>query len=364
MNAVTEIRPQPALQEIETQPLASVLPSLHPSARDALNHWLRRRMSPVFWASGSEYEINWSAAAQPLWHVVVELTAGAHRAWLALDGFAAIDPLMVGEPLTLMPAPLRQLAVQRVIARLLGNAPKALAATADVRAIHWNAPLTDAAACRLFFTIVRRGDRVQSTGALLFETATALEWFDQILPVDETSRGARANVRVPLHVQLGRSKLPMTELSELRVADVVWIETASITRDGVAIELSTAENDCIWKGRARHHQLRLVEAGAPTDVTAKESARATVAANTKGVQVMSTERWRLDVPVTFELGTLSMKVDAMEQLQPGQIIDLPQDVATATVTLRVAGTRVAEGALIVVGKRLGVRIGRMFGCTE
>lgn len=364
MNAVTELRASPARDEPHIQSLASVLPALDPSARDALNHWLRRRVSPVFWASGSEYEIAWSAAAEPIWHVVAELSAGAHRAWLALDGFAAIDPLMVGEPLTLMPAPLRHLAVQRVIARLLSNAPKALASAVDVRAIHWNAPLSDTAACRLFFTVTRRDDRVQSAGALLFETAAALEWLDQILPVDETSRSARLNVHVPLHLRLGSSKLPMTELGELRAGDVVWIETASITRDGVAIELSIAEHECIWKGRARRHQLRLVAAGVPSNVTAKKPARATVAANTEEVQVMNAERWRLDVPVTFELGTLTMKVDAMEQLQPGQIVDLPQDVATATVTLRVAGAPVAEGALIVVGKRLGVRISRMFGSIE
>lgn len=351
-----------ACDEPETQPLAAALPSIEPSVRDALNNWLQRRMAPVFWVSGSEYEISWRAAAEPSWQVIVELTAGAHRAWLALDGFAAIDPLMVGEPLTLMPVPLRHLAVQRLIARVFSNAPRALAVAADVRAIQWNAQLSQAGSCRLMFTITRRADRVQSIGALLFDTAAALEWLDEVLPVDDSSRRARAHVRVPLDLRLGHSKLPMNELSELRAADVVWIETASIARDGVAIELVTAEQESIWKCRARRHELRMVAAGVPA--AAASSQEAPLASNPKGVQVMSAERWRLDVPVTFELGTLSMKVDEIEQLQPGQIVDLPQDVATATVTLRVAGAPVAEGALIVVGKRLGVRISRMLARSE
>jgi type III secretion system YscQ/HrcQ family protein len=363
MHGVSERRVPAVEDEPEHQTLASVLPSVEPAARDALNHWLKRRMTPTFPVGDSEYEVTWHAAAEPTWHVVVEVTAGAHRAWLALDGFAAIDPLMVGEPLTLMPAPLRQLVVQRMIARVLANAPRALAAAADVRAIHWNAPLNDAGACRLLFTLTRRADGVQSIGALLFETTAALEWLDQVLPVDDASRRSRASIRVPLQLRLGHSKLPMTELGELRRDDVVWIETASITRDGIAIELGTTDQECIWKGRARRHELRLVTAGVPT-ATAKEAARASVATTIKGAQVMSAERWRLDVPVTFELGTLNMKVDAIEQLQPGQIVDLPQDVATATVTLKVAGAPVAEGALIVVGKRLGVRIGRMLGSVE
>lgn len=335
------------------------MPSVDSAVRDALNNWLRRRIAPVFRLSGNEYEIRWLVAADPRWQVVVELAAGTHRAWLALDGFAAIDPLMVGEPLSLMPVPLRNLVVHRVIARLLSAAPKALAAAADVRAIHWNVPLSTAASCRLMFTITRRSDRVQSMGALVFETAAAIEWLDATLAVDDASRSIGANVRVPLHLRIGRSMLPTNELSALRPGDVVWIETASIARAGLAVELGTAEQECIWRCRVQRHALRIVAAGTPV-----ESARTAVTGNTRGAQVMSAERWRLDVPVTFELATLSMKVNEIEHLQPGQIVELPQDVATASVSLRVAGTPVAEGTLIVVGKRLGVRVARVLARTE
>lgn len=364
MHGVIERRVERAFKTPEAPSLAAVLPSVEPSVRDALDNWLRRRMAPVFRVGGSEYEIQWRAVAAPSWQVIVELAVGAHRAWLALDGFAAIDPLMVGEPMTLMPEPLRYLAVQRLIARVLSGAPRALAMAVDVRSVQWNAASNNASACRLMFTITRRADRVQSTGALLFDDSATLQWLDEVLPVDDASCRARARVSVPLYLRLGQSKLPMNELSELRAADVVWIETASIARDGVAIELVTAEQECVWKGRARRHELRLAAPGVPAAAAFKVATEASTAANLTEGRVMSAERWRLDVPVTFELGTLSMQVDQIEQLQPGQIVDLPQEVATATVTLRVAGTPVAEGALIVVGKRLGVRIGRILARTE
>ena len=365
MHGMSELRLQRACEEPDTPGLAAALPSVEPPVRDALNHWLRRRMAPVFRIGGSEYEVTWRAVTEPRWHVIVELTAGVHRAWLALDGFAAIDPLMVGEPLTLMPAPLRQLAIQRLIARVVTNAPRALAAALDVRSVQWDAHLSDSGGCRLMFDITRRTDGVRSMAALLFESPAALAWLDEILPVDDASRRLRARVRVPLHLQLGHSNVPMNELGALRAEDVVWIETASIVRDGVAIEVVTAGQECVCKGRARRHELKLVTAGPAATAASKEAARASVAATIIEVQAegqaMSAERWRLDVPVTFDLGTLNMQVDEVEQLQPGQVIELPQDVAAATVTLRVAGAPVAEGGLIVVGKRLGVRIDRVLG---
>ena len=79
---------------------------------------------------------------------------------------------------------------------------------------------------------------------------------------------------------------------------------------------------------------------------------------------MDAQRWQLDVPVTFDLGELHLKIADLERLQPGHILELQQDVATATVALRLAGRRVAEGTLIAVGKRLGVRIGTITARQE
>ena len=71
---------------------------------------------------------------------------------------------------------------------------------------------------------------------------------------------------------------------------------------------------------------------------------------------MQPQRWQLDVPVSFDLGELHLKIADLELLQPGHLIELEQDVATISVGLRVGERIIARGMLVAIGKRLGVRV--------
>lgn len=71
---------------------------------------------------------------------------------------------------------------------------------------------------------------------------------------------------------------------------------------------------------------------------------------------MNDESPALDIPVTFDLGEVAVALRDLERIQPGYLFELPQDAVHATVNLRVSGTLVAEGRLVAIGKRLGVRI--------
>lgn len=338
--------------------LESALATIDPQTRDALNEWLSRRCAPTFQLGGEEFEIRWLQSAGQQWHVLIDLGAGNYRALLALDGFAALDPLLVGEPFTLMPNALRSLAVQRFVARVLSYVPPALANTLEMRAILWEGRGLPDWRCRLPF-LMRRRDGTQLTGTLLFETPAALQWLDCVLPVDQTSNARRLQLATPLRLTLGQSKVSSTALQSLDPGDVVWIENASITREGVAIELVAPAARSSWRCRARRESLRIVSATEPSS-PAKSKSSAPLqasAASGAGVPPMDAQRWQLEVPVTFDLGELQLQVADLERLQPGHIIELPQDVSTATVSLRVADRCIAEGTLIAVGKRLGVRIG-------
>jgi len=79
---------------------------------------------------------------------------------------------------------------------------------------------------------------------------------------------------------------------------------------------------------------------------------------------MDATHWQLDVPVTFDLGELHLQTADLERLQPGNVIELQQDVATAAVSLRIADRRIAEGTLVTIGKRLGVRISTVMAQRE
>lgn len=67
-----------------------------------------------------------------------------------------------------------------------------------------------------------------------------------------------------------------------------------------------------------------------------------------------------EVPVTFDLGELALPLTQIERLQPGALLQLPQDVSDATIQLRVGDSLVAQGVLVAIGKRIGVRITRVY----
>jgi type III secretion protein Q len=343
---------------VNVSSLESALATIDPPTRDVLNEWLSRRCAPTFQLVSEQYELHWLQSAGQQWHVLIELGAGNYRALLALDGVAALDPLLVGEPFTLMPSALRGLVVQRLVARILGGAPSALANTLEVRAILWEGRGLPDWRCRLPF-LLRRQDGAQLTGTLLFESAAALKWLDGVLPVDCTSNAKRLSLATPIRLALGESKIPSKALQSLDAGDVVWIESASITREGVAIGLTAPAARSSWRCRARRESLRIVSS-AELNSSAKPKSSVPLQASAvagAGVPSMDAQRWQLEVPVTFDLGELQLQLADLERLQPGHIIELPQDISTATVSLRVSDRCIAEGTLIAVGKRLGVRIG-------
>lgn len=339
--------------------LASQLVTVDPATCAVLNEWLLRRPAPVFRMGESEYELRWVARADLHWHVMMELACGTHRAVMALDGLAAADPLLVGEPLALMPEPLRNLAIYRLIARALWSAPAVISQALDVRAVRWESQRLPEWPCQLSFSLTRRPEGTRLLGVILFETAAALQWLHVSLPIDAASGLARLALDLPLRLVLGRTSIAMDDLAGLDAGDVVWIESAAVTREGVAVELLAPMARRRWRCRAQHSTLRILSAADDAEACAADAPGGAHRTPEKGGRVMSAERSLLETPVTFDLGEITMKVQELERLQPGQVIDLPQDVAAATVALRVAGRRIAEGMLVAVGRRLGVRISRI-----
>lgn len=352
---------------VDSAPVAALLPTIDGATRDVVNEWLSRRSAPVFRIGEEEFEIRWLDQVGTL-SLVIELNVGAHRALLALDGLAAFDPLLIGEPFLLMPEPLRDLAIQRLLARVLANAPAALVESLDVRAVHWDGPQLPDWSCRLPFVLRRRPAGTQLLGCLLVESAQGLKWLHGTLPVDASSERARLNLPMPLRLALGKSLVPARALHELEPGDVVWIESASIARDGVGVALTAPRDRISWQCRVQHRSLRVINAGVagtgnenafspPTPPSAAQP-------QSSGVQSMEAQRWQLDVPVTFDLGELNLKTMDLELLQPGHIIELQQDVSTIAVGLRVGERMIARGTLVAIGKRLGVRVSTILAQPE
>jgi type III secretion system YscQ/HrcQ family protein len=258
-----------------------------------------------------------------------------------------------------MPESLRTLAICRQLARAVWNAPAAISHALEVHAVHWQPERLLDWPCQLSFSLTRRPEGTSLRGAILFESASALQWLHASLPIDAASGRARLALELPLRLVLGRSNITGDDLAGLDSGDVVWIESAGVTREGVAIELLAPLARRRWRCRAQRSTLRIVSAADDAEASAAEAPGGAHRTLEKGGRVMSVERSLLETPVTFDLGEINMKVQELERLQPGQIIDLPLEVSAATVALRVAGRRIAEGMLVAVGRRLGVRISRI-----
>lgn len=354
---------EPEQPAATVQPIASLLPTVDATTRDILNEWLSRRSAPLFRVGDRELQLAWRSTSDGQLPIVIELTAGAHFALLALDSLAVFDPLLVGEPFLLMPEPLRDLVIQRWVARALLGAPAALTEALDVRAVYWNVPQLPDWSCRLPFVIRRRPEGTQLNGCLLFEKASALQWLHSVLPVDEASAHARLQLPVPMRLSLGQSVVNSSALRAMEPGDVVWIENASLARDGVSVDLIAPKDRYRWRCWARQRTLQ-VAASAHHSVATTTHPSPSASIDPAGVKTMESQRWQVEVPVTFDLGELSLKTSDLELLQPGHIIELQQDVATIAVSLRVGDRIVARGSLVAVGKRLGVRIGTVFAQAE
>lgn len=326
-----------------------VFQNIEPAARDAINTWLDARGEARFRVGEHEFELQWTEPSFAAMCFGVELAFGPHRLLMALDGFTAANALLVADPFELMPAPLRDLVVQHVLARFIALLPASIADAADVRAVHWDHAALPDWNCVLGFTLRRLPEGQESQGIIATDSPASLLWLHEKLPTLPRSP-TRANLPAPLSIVLGRTGVDLRALRDLEQGDVIWIETARPTREGLSAQLRTANGSHAWACRIRHQSLHIL-ATQPHGLDVASADRKEV--------TMNTERSTLEIPVTFDLGELQVPVQELERMQPGRLFELPMDAVDATVSLRVAGRIIAEGTLVTVGKRIGVRIAQV-----
>ncbi len=171
--------------------LAALLAVIDAPTRDIVNEWLTRRGRPVFQVGEQPFEIEWLDTIDGALPLVIELHVGAHRgvAGARRSRPRSIRCLSASRSCS-CPEPLRDLAIQRLVARVLASAPAALVEAVDVRAIRWDAPQLPEWNCRLPFVLRRRPEGTQLMGCLLVESAQGLKWLHETLPIDASSQQA------------------------------------------------------------------------------------------------------------------------------------------------------------------------------
>jgi type III secretion protein Q len=347
--------------------VAPFLRHVDPASRDSINAWLASHDPVNFRVGSREFELKWTEPFPDNMQVGVAMAFGGRQVLLTLDGFAAVDPLLVGEPFASMPLSLRDLVVARLMAQFLVLLQPALAEAMDLRAVHWSSGSAPRGDCMLGFTLARMPEGTESQGVLVADSPATLDWLSRQLPTSGVS-AARSLLGLPitLAIFLGSTPLSLAAIRDLAPGDVVWIETAHQRRDGIAATLASGGGIPQWNCRMKRGGLVITErcAGTGSLISIANPISLVSGDGRTGVEThfpslgetMNQTRSALEIPVTFDLGQLTVSLKDLEALQPGHLFDLPCEVANATVNLRVSGTLVAEGKLVVIGRRLGVRV--------
>jgi type III secretion system YscQ/HrcQ family protein len=338
------------------EPLASHLQHSDPALAAVVNRWLLRRNGATMRVGARAFALQWlPALTEPALSnacLSLQLACQQHRAQLWLADLAAVDPRLVGELFTALPAPIKELVIQRVLADFLAMLPPSLAAALEVQSLHWGA--APRAAQRIAFVLKRDG--VQTHGLLCADTTDELRWLDDNLPLGDRPPPPAPRTDLPLAAtfHLGRTMAAARHVRALRDGDVLRLGRGSIGRDGIAATLHVAQQQRQWPCRLRRRSATLLSADHGT-------AAVTLDYHPQEQPPMTApQALDFEVPVDVELAPLSLTLAQIERLLPGQALELPQDVSEAAVTLRVHGQAIAQGKLIVIGRALGVRVERVF----
>lgn len=149
-----------------------------------------------------------------------------------------------------------------------------------------------------------------------------------------------------LRAEIGRSVLPVNELAQLAIHDVLRIEHAWISQDG---ELWLGQDSFGVRVRRDDTQLTIIQALGATGLKMSPS-EPPVSADGESISFD-----RIPVQLTFDLGERSLTLAELKALQPGQALDLGRPL-TSPVNIRANGALIGLGALIEIDGNLGVTI--------
>ncbi|MCW7539738.1 FliM/FliN family flagellar motor switch protein [Aquabacterium sp. A7-Y] len=351
--------------------LAAAVPTVDPAVAVAVNQWLARRRSARFQIGQRAYALRWKPAPARLAlgaaGFVLECASGAHRFGIALEDIGVIDARLAGAPFSQLPVAARDLVAERVLDDFLRLLPPRLSAGLELLALRWPTGGWDVPACALGYTLQRDPDGGSGDGLLFADGPATLAWLDAALPAtpDPAADARFAGVPLRVYVELPGIRVSLAQLRELEAGDVVQLPGAQLSPRGMSATLrARGHADWRWRCTVRRRTVSLE----PTPVERVDIALAghvealdAAAALSPPDDAMKMHPLSdVELPLSFTLGERLLTLDEIERLQPGQTLELPQDATDATVRIEVHGVAVAEGQLILMGRKLGVRVVRTF----
>jgi type III secretion protein Q len=175
-----------------------------------------------------------------------------------------------------------------------------------------------------------------------------------------------SEIRVPGYLLVGERRLTIKTLGGLRPGDVVLRAASPALR---ALDGTDAASDLELRwGPAGTHQFvarvtldgqHLVLNTDPTMIyTNDRPDLGTTDAES------STSIDELDLPVKFEIETVTLPLVQLSALRAGYVLELPATLRDARVRLVSYGQLIGIGELVTVGEQMGVRVIEMFGSHD
>ncbi|MET0357591.1 MAG: FliM/FliN family flagellar motor switch protein [Cellvibrio sp.] len=330
------------------------LPSLSELWLTTINQWVLCRSNLRATIASGDLELKWSADDFTAPVVVIRFASLEHRWALALQSLTAIDARLHGEPFMLMPETLRTFTLQKILNEFLAQFPPAVVANLHLAKVEWNFEAELESWQRFPFDLFNLTQGTQTKAALIVEEPKTLKWLSDQLPfakVKKTDLAGSLDIQTRLH--LGTTLLPLQEIKQLGIGDLLWIQNAHHTKRGLQLSFDvTADNaNTRFQAHWRHTKLTIARHIADGASILTENQNYFAERSTMQIEIE-----QLELPITFDLGELSFPISDIELLAPDYVFELPTEAADAIVNLRVHGKLIAQGNLVTVGRRLAVRL--------
>lgn len=322
----------------------------------ALNAWMLTRPNGLCQLRNRTLQFEWQTLVRCTSTMHATFECQGYRWIVGLESLRVFDERLVGEPFMSMSTFLRTLTVEKLLSEILEQLPADIARNIDVAAITWEAPHFPDSWLELPFILRNTVQHTISHGVFLIEQPEGLNWLNQHLPAPENTKNllSRALLRQRLPVNIGSTSLSIQQIQQLEAGDVVWIETAKIERQGLQawLKLHAGQTTNVYRGHLKQRRLILSDPSLSKQHIGETAFPLTTTSNS----AMEIDIAKVELPVTFDLGEITLSLAELERLGEQHIIELPQEAADARVNLRVHGTCMAQGRLMVVGRRLAVRL--------
>lgn len=193
-------------------------------------------------------------------------------------------------------------------------------------------------------------------------------------PAQPVSRRARLGAcPIPLRLELGRTRLDLASLRQIEPGDIVAVDEWRPRGPALGVQLYAGRRgEAQWPAEVRQTRLTVLTAteatmpaprasGAPSTSAPSPSPATAGPAAVQATRVADAtlpieQLEKLEVTLHFDLGGLALKLEALEQVAAGHVLELPQPLNQCELSILCEERLLGKGQLVAVGERLGVRV--------